>query len=180
VGDFLAYCFIDRNFNLPEADVNAMVESTPESVRPLARFWINVYLCWLLKQEVIAKQGEHFFAEALEAAKTRLALGGAATADLAEGLTWWFNNLDNAAASASETQPVAGVPVPIELFAAWVFLALTSESPFFKQRDIPDEIALDVAQTLERARGAASNVITLLAEVGGPLDSEASHGQRDA
>src|SRR4030095_13244301 len=74
VGDCLAYCFIDRHFNLPEAEINAIVESVPELVRPSVPFWINVYLCWLLRQEVTAKQGAKFFEEAFEAAQARFAL----------------------------------------------------------------------------------------------------------
>lgn len=63
--------------------------------------------------------------------------------------------------------------VPVEFFAALSFLALSADSPFYQQRDIPQDITLDVAEIPQRATATASPVIQTLVQVGGPMRPDA-------
>lgn len=170
IGDFLVFCFVDNHFGLSDADLKALTAPLPETLRGLAEFWITLYLCWILRTKVRAKYGDAFFAAAFESARARLALGehlDRGTAGLADALSYWFQQLDRASASIGQT--VEGIPLPMEFFAALSFLALTRESPFFKQTEIPPGLDLDVAEVLQRAKTAALQLIELVGEVGCPL-----------
>ncbi len=170
IGDLLVHSFVDSHFGFSDADLNALAAPLPETVRDLAGFWINLYLCWILRMEVQAKYGEAFFDAAFQAARGRLALGehlDGGTAGLADALSYWFEQLDIASANLGQT--VKGIPLPVEFFAALAFLVLTPESPFFKQTEIPPGLDLDVAGVLERAKTQALRLIELIAEVGGNL-----------
>lgn len=170
VGDFLVYCVVDNHFGLSDTDLKALAAPLPETVRELSGFWITLYLCWILRAKVRAKYGAAFFEAAFEAGRARLALGEhleAGTAGFAEALSYWFQQLDGASANIGQT--VEGIPLPMEFFAALSFLALTPESPFFKQTEFPPGLDLEVAEVLERAKTAALQLIELVGEVGGPL-----------
>jgi hypothetical protein len=173
IGDFLVYCFVDKHFGLSDTDLEDLVAPLPEAVRRLAGFWINLYLCWVLRTKVRAKYGDGFFDAAFEAVRARLALGehlDGGTAGLADALGYWFQQLDRASAGIGQT--VEGMPLPMEFFAALSFLALEPESPFFKQTELPPGLDMDVAEVLQRAKTAALPLIELVGEVGGPLKPE--------
>jgi len=170
VGDFLVHCFVDRHFGISEADMESLGAPLPETVRKLAAFWVNLYLCWVLRTSVRAKYGDPFFEAAFDAARARLALGAHldhGTGGFADTLAYWFQQLDSA--SSRLGQMVDGVPLPMEYFAALSFIALTPESPFFRKTEIPPGLELDVAEMLQRAKLAALQLIELVTEVGGPL-----------
>ena len=170
MGDFLVHSFIDSHFGLSNAELKSLAAPLPEAIRQLAEFWITVYLCWIFRTKLRAKYGNVFCEAAVEAARARLALGeylDAGTAGLADALSYWFQQLDKASASIGQT--VEGIPLPMEFFAALSFLALTPESPFFKQTEIPPGLDLDVAEVLQLAKSAALQLIELVGEAGGPL-----------
>ena len=109
-----------------------------------------------------------FFEAAFEAASKRLALGGHDTAGFADTLNYWFQKLDMASTNLGQT--VEGIPLPMEFFAALTFLALTPESPFFMQSELPPGLDLELGAVLERAKTPeVLQLIELVGEVGGPL-----------
>jgi hypothetical protein len=168
VGAFLVHSFVDSHFGLSAADLSALAAPLRDSVRNLGGFWITVYLCWILRAKIRAKYGDAFFEAAFEAASTRLALGGPDTAGLAKALNYWFQQLDRA--SANLGQIVEGIPLPMEFFAALAFLALTPESPFFMQSELPPGLDLELGTVLARAKTPeVLRLIELVGEVGGPL-----------
>lgn len=168
VGDFLVHSFVDSHFGLSAADLGALVAPLRDGVRNLASFWVTVYLCWILRTKIRAKYGDAFFETAFEAARKCLARGGNETAGLADALNYWFQQLDRAATNLG--QAVEGIPLPMEFFAALTFLALTPESPFFMQSELPRGLDLELGAVLERAKTpAVLQLIELVGEVGGPL-----------
>jgi hypothetical protein len=162
MGEFLVHSFVDSHFG---ADLGALTEPIPETVRKLGGYWITLYLCWIFRVKVQAKYGDTFFKTAFEAARSRLALADG-TVGFADGLTYWFRQLDGASTAPGQT--IQGVEVPVEYFAALSFLFFTPESPFFQQIDIPSDVALDVAQALETAKKSALRLIEASVEIGGP------------
>ncbi len=58
----------------------------------------------------------------------------------------------------------------MEFFAVPTFLALTPESPFFMQSELPPGLDPELAAVLERAKTPeVLQLIELVGEVGGPL-----------
>lgn len=170
VGEFLVHSFVESHFGLSDADLEALCAPLLETVRDLARLWINLYLCWILRAKIRAEYGEDFLTATFREACAYLARGEHlpdGTAGFADALSYWFEQLDTASSSIGQT--VNGIQLPMEYFAALSFLALAPESPFFKQVELPSGLELEVAQVLQRAKTTALPLIELVGEVGGPL-----------
>ena len=65
-------------------------------------------------------------------------------------LRFWLEKLDHTASNLGQT--VEGVEVPMEYFAALTFLALSGDSPFYRQTEFPNNVELDLAAVLERGK----------------------------
>ena len=175
MGFGLVHAFVDSHFGLTKADLGALVASLPEAIRGPAMYWIVLYLCWVYRMKIRAKYGDDFFATAFQAARARFAVSDQ-TAKFGEELRFWFEQFDRSAKSLGQT--VQGVEIPMEYFAALALLALSPDSPFFRQADFPNGvIELDLASVLEKGKESALRLIEAAVDIGGPLKDGVVYGK---
>lgn len=171
MGEFLVHSFVDSHFGLSKADLDDLTAPLPDAIRDPARYWTVVYLCWVYRMKLRERYGDGFFQTAFQTARARFAVTEATTV-FGDNLSFWFEQLDHAAANLG--QSVKGVEIPMEYFAALAFLALSPDSPFFRQTEFPDSIDFDFAAVLEKARQSTLRLIEVAGDIGGPLkDSQA-------
>jgi hypothetical protein len=170
MGEFLVHSFVDSHFGLSNADLDGLVASLPEAIRDAARYWTVLYLCWVYRMKIRAKYGDDFFATAFQAARARFAVSDQ-TAKFGEELRFWFEQFDHGAKNLGQTDQ--GVEIPMEYFAALALLALSPDSPFFRQTKFPNAVELDLASVLEKGKESALRLIEVTGDIGGPLMDDA-------
>jgi hypothetical protein len=179
MGELLTYNFLpDTHFGLSKANLDDLVAPLPESIRDAARYWIVLYLSWVYGMKLRSKYGDAFFKTALQSACARFAVLNE-TAKFGGELKFWFEQLDYAAAKSTQTPipPAVGADdgeqMPIEYFAALTLLALSPDSPFYRQSEfIGSGIELEFAIVLEKAKNSALPFIETTGEIGGSLNKE--------
>ena len=90
---------------------------------------------------------------------------------LRETLDFWFTHLDGVTKHLGTK--VGEFEVPLEYFAALVFLLLEEGSPYYGNKEIHDKTELDVAEVLASAKDMAQNLIETCVAIGGPIPSSA-------
>jgi hypothetical protein len=161
LGEVLAFAFLVDRFGLSGKAMKRFVKPLPNSVKASAPLWINLYLCWLFRQEVRSRYGDPFFDLAFAATRSRLAKSED-TRDYADVLDFVFKKLDMGVPAVPDLYP------SFEFFAAYVFLGL-----YFGLKKAPDTVVLDlVTKALAEAKEDRLQAIRFRVELGGPVDKK--------
>jgi hypothetical protein len=171
MGEALVYNFLFDRFGLSDKFAE-LTADLPIELKEPAKFWVVIYSCWLFRIALREKYGQSFLEAALVAARRRLErkVEGFDGTPFVGALDFWFGKLDDATGSLG--MKFKGYELPFEVFAAWSFLALDGDSPFFGKSEVPDQLDLAVADCLEKAKSAVLDRIKFTVEVGRPLPAD--------
>jgi hypothetical protein len=172
MGEALVYNLLINRFGLKDEDFSALTAALPPELQTVARAWILIYGCWLFRIALLEKYGQSFLQAALVSARRRLErkIEEFDGTRLVQALEFWFGKLDDATSGLGTK--FKGYELPMEVFAAWSFLALDADSPFFGKSEVPNQLDLAVADCLEKAKSAVMGGIKFTVEVGRPLPAD--------
>lgn len=174
MGEFLVFAFVAQHFGLSDERLDEIVQALPDEVRESARLWVVTYLCWIFRLRICERYGNAFFDRSLKAARQRFAKGEdsqeVSTKGYADYLDFWLKQLDKASSNVGTS--FEGKQVPLEVFAAWSFLALDPDTPYYQKTEFPGQLDFDVAEALTVAKQDRWASIERIVDIGGPIDDK--------
>lgn len=139
LGDVLSYRIVFDHFDIDFAE---LAKGLPSNLSRLVEVWAVYFAAWIFKGGVLKAQGEEFANQMLQKAKDRLAKADELNVGVQSSYVWtfdfWMEKLDAAGKFWFAEKKNFSIPAPdgsqieapIELIAAWTFLAFDPNSPY--------------------------------------------------
>jgi hypothetical protein len=164
VGGVLLYQFFPGNRPLlTDQKIATLTHEFDPKLRKLVELWLVIYVTWLLRLLAKSKFDEDYARSMMAEVYGRIGTNEdrlPGIADLAQGIKYWFRELDEGVQHAIKNpMKVGGVDLPVVYMLAIRFLARDADSPFrgnpnpdFHDMDISLAGALEQAQNFSKPR----------------------------
>jgi Zn-dependent protease with chaperone function len=144
IGDLLSFEWLNGKF---QSDANELSGELKPEIQQLAKGWLKVWWLYLFRARVAMTYGNDFMSAMMDQVHQKFRKLAELDRDnigLSGRIDYWMTSLDDAVKKFKDV-PLGKEKAPAEYIAALCFLMKDSESPYYKQSRIEDDVDTKVA-----------------------------------